>query len=105
MVSIKQVILKQKRLNVWPGLDGSSDSFGCCDSARINDKIARQVLAGVLDGEGAPTAIVEARGLEVVSDDSALEAAVRLAPTLKGWFSTESTKKLCGMHPEFFVDT
>jgi len=49
---------------------------GLIDSGRINDKIARQVLAGVLDGEGAPTAIVEARGLEVVSDDSALEAAV-----------------------------
>lgn len=53
-----------------------SELQGLIDSGRINDKIARQVLAGVLDGEGTPTAIVEARGLEVVSDDSALEAAV-----------------------------
>ncbi len=53
-----------------------SELQGLIDSGRINDKIARQVLAGVLDGEGSPTAIVESRGLEVVSDDSALEAAV-----------------------------
>ncbi|MDN4471867.1 Asp-tRNA(Asn)/Glu-tRNA(Gln) amidotransferase subunit GatB [Demequina zhanjiangensis] len=46
------------------------------DSGRINDKLARQALQGVLAGEGSPTAVVEARGLEVVSDDSALEKAV-----------------------------
>jgi aspartyl-tRNA(Asn)/glutamyl-tRNA(Gln) amidotransferase subunit B len=46
------------------------------DSGRINDKLARQALAGVLAGEGSPRAVVEARGLEIVSDDSALEAAV-----------------------------
>ncbi|WNM28853.1 Asp-tRNA(Asn)/Glu-tRNA(Gln) amidotransferase subunit GatB [Demequina capsici] len=46
------------------------------DSGRINDKLARQALAGVLAGEGSPTAVVEARGLEIVSDDSALEKAV-----------------------------
>jgi len=39
-------------------------------------KLARQVLEGVLAGEGDPSAVVEARGLEVVSDDSALLAAV-----------------------------
>src|SRR5690606_10457173 len=53
-----------------------SELQGLIDSGRINDKIARQVLAGVLDGEGSPTEIVESRGLEVVSDDAALEAAV-----------------------------
>ncbi len=53
-----------------------SELQGLIDSGRINDKIARQVLAGVLDGEGSPAQIVESRGLEVVSDDSALEAAV-----------------------------
>ena len=46
------------------------------DDGRINDKIARVVLAAVLEGEGSPAEIVQARGLEVVSDDSALEAAV-----------------------------
>ncbi len=46
------------------------------DSGRINDKLARQVLAGVLAGEGSPEDVVVARGLEVVSDDGALLAAV-----------------------------
>ena len=46
------------------------------DSGRLTDKLARQVLEGVLAGEGDPSAVVEARGLEVVSDDSALLAAV-----------------------------
>lgn len=46
------------------------------ESGRINDKIARQVLDGVLAGEGDPEAVVVARGLEVVSDDGALLAAI-----------------------------
>jgi aspartyl-tRNA(Asn)/glutamyl-tRNA(Gln) amidotransferase subunit B len=46
------------------------------DSGRINDKLARQVLAGVLAGEGSPEEVVTARGLEVVSDDGALLAAI-----------------------------
>jgi aspartyl-tRNA(Asn)/glutamyl-tRNA(Gln) amidotransferase subunit B len=49
---------------------------GLVDSGRINDTIARQVLDGVLAGEGSPTQVVEVRGLEVVSDDGALGAAV-----------------------------
>ena len=49
---------------------------GLVDSGRLTDKLARQVLDGVLAGEGGPSAVVEARGLEVVSDDSALLAAV-----------------------------
>jgi aspartyl-tRNA(Asn)/glutamyl-tRNA(Gln) amidotransferase subunit B len=46
------------------------------DDGRVNDKLARQVLDGVLAGEGSPEEVVSARGLEVVSDDSALGAAV-----------------------------
>jgi len=38
----------------------------------LNDKLARQVLDGVLAGEGDPDRVVEARGLAVVSDDAAL---------------------------------
>jgi aspartyl-tRNA(Asn)/glutamyl-tRNA(Gln) amidotransferase subunit B len=34
------------------------------------------VLEGVIAGEGSPAQVVEARGLKVVSDDSALTAAV-----------------------------
>ncbi len=45
-------------------------------SGRLNDSMARQVLDGVLAGEGAPTAVADARGLELVQDDGALEAAV-----------------------------
>ncbi|HMO12223.1 MAG TPA: Asp-tRNA(Asn)/Glu-tRNA(Gln) amidotransferase subunit GatB, partial [Actinotalea sp.] len=46
------------------------------DTGRLTDKLARQVLAGVLAGEGSPEQVVAARGLEVVSDDGALVAAV-----------------------------
>ena len=52
---------------------------GLVDSGRLTDKLARQVLEGVLAGEGDPAAVVEARGLEVVSDDSALLDAVDAA--------------------------
>jgi aspartyl-tRNA(Asn)/glutamyl-tRNA(Gln) amidotransferase subunit B len=42
----------------------------------LNDQLARQVIDGVLAGEGDPDAVVAARGLAVVSDESALTAAV-----------------------------
>jgi aspartyl-tRNA(Asn)/glutamyl-tRNA(Gln) amidotransferase subunit B len=45
-------------------------------SGRLNDKLARQVIEGVLAGEGTPQEVVAARGLAVVSDDGALIAAV-----------------------------
>jgi aspartyl-tRNA(Asn)/glutamyl-tRNA(Gln) amidotransferase subunit B len=46
------------------------------DAGKLNDKLARTVLEGVLAGEGSPTDIMTARGLEVVSDSGALTAAV-----------------------------
>ncbi len=52
---------------------------GLVDSGRLNDKLARQVLEGVLAGEGSPGQVVVARGLEVVSDDGALLAAIDAA--------------------------
>lgn len=42
----------------------------------LNDKLARQVIDGVLAGEGDPDTVVEKRGLKVVSDEGALTAAV-----------------------------
>jgi aspartyl-tRNA(Asn)/glutamyl-tRNA(Gln) amidotransferase subunit B len=45
-------------------------------SGQLNDRLARQVIAGVLAGEGIPDEVVAARGLAVVSDDAALAAAV-----------------------------
>jgi aspartyl-tRNA(Asn)/glutamyl-tRNA(Gln) amidotransferase subunit B len=42
----------------------------------LNDKLARQVIEGVLAGEGTPDEIVASRGLAVVSDDGPLLAAI-----------------------------
>ncbi|MFP8884532.1 Asp-tRNA(Asn)/Glu-tRNA(Gln) amidotransferase subunit GatB [Streptomyces mangrovi] len=42
----------------------------------LNDKLARQVIEGVLAGEGGPDDVVDKRGLKVVSDTGALSAAV-----------------------------
>ncbi|MFT4295299.1 MAG: Asp-tRNA(Asn)/Glu-tRNA(Gln) amidotransferase subunit GatB [Micropruina sp.] len=49
------------------------------DAGTINDKLARQVIDGVLAGEGSPSEVVEVRGLAVVSDDGALTEAVDAA--------------------------
>ncbi len=46
------------------------------DAGTINDKLARQVIDGVLAGEGEPDEVVRSRGLAVVSDTGALTAAV-----------------------------
>jgi aspartyl-tRNA(Asn)/glutamyl-tRNA(Gln) amidotransferase subunit B len=42
----------------------------------LTSALARQVVDGVLAGEGEPAQVVAARGLKVVSDDSALAEAV-----------------------------
>ena len=46
------------------------------DAGTLTDKLARQVLEGVIAGEGTPQEVVDARGLAVVSDDGALIAAI-----------------------------
>jgi aspartyl-tRNA(Asn)/glutamyl-tRNA(Gln) amidotransferase subunit B len=46
------------------------------DEGTLNDKLARQVFDGVLDGEGTPDEVVAARGIGIVSDDGALAEAV-----------------------------
>ena len=45
----------------------------------LTDKLARQVVEGVINGEGRPAEIIEKRGIKVVSDDSALMAAIEKA--------------------------
>jgi aspartyl-tRNA(Asn)/glutamyl-tRNA(Gln) amidotransferase subunit B len=45
-------------------------------SGALTNKLARQVVDAVLAGEGEPDEVVAARGLAVVSDDSALVTAV-----------------------------
>jgi aspartyl-tRNA(Asn)/glutamyl-tRNA(Gln) amidotransferase subunit B len=42
----------------------------------LNDKLARQVIEGVLASEGDPDEVVSARGLKIVSDAGELEAIV-----------------------------
>jgi aspartyl-tRNA(Asn)/glutamyl-tRNA(Gln) amidotransferase subunit B len=49
------------------------------DAGTLTDKLARQVLEGVIAGEGTPQQVVDARGLAVVSDDGALIAAIDAA--------------------------
>ena len=53
-----------------------ADIQALIDAGTVNDKLARQVFDGVLAGEGSPDEVVAARGLEVVSDEGALAAAV-----------------------------
>jgi aspartyl-tRNA(Asn)/glutamyl-tRNA(Gln) amidotransferase subunit B len=47
----------------------------------LNDHLARDVVGAVLDGEGDPDQVVAARGLAVVSDEGALNAAIDAAIT------------------------
>ncbi len=49
---------------------------GLIEAGTLTDKLARQVLEGVVAGEGSPQEVVDARGLAVVSDDGALIAAI-----------------------------
>jgi aspartyl-tRNA(Asn)/glutamyl-tRNA(Gln) amidotransferase subunit B len=42
----------------------------------LNDRLARDVIDAVLDGQGSPDEVVESRGLAVVSDEGTLTAAV-----------------------------
>jgi aspartyl-tRNA(Asn)/glutamyl-tRNA(Gln) amidotransferase subunit B len=46
------------------------------DAGKLTDKLARTVLEGVVAGEGSPSEVMAARGLEVVSDTGALTRAV-----------------------------
>jgi aspartyl-tRNA(Asn)/glutamyl-tRNA(Gln) amidotransferase subunit B len=46
------------------------------DSGELTDRIARDVVAGVLAGEGEPAEVIESRGLKIVTDEGALIAAI-----------------------------
>jgi len=48
-------------------------------AGELTDKLARQVVEGVINGEGNPRMVIEKRGLKVVSDDSALMVAIEAA--------------------------
>jgi aspartyl-tRNA(Asn)/glutamyl-tRNA(Gln) amidotransferase subunit B len=46
------------------------------DDGKLSNKLARQVVEGVLAGEGEPEQVMTARGLALVRDDSVTQAAV-----------------------------
>jgi aspartyl-tRNA(Asn)/glutamyl-tRNA(Gln) amidotransferase subunit B len=56
-----------------------SELIALVEHGDLTDRLARQVLEGVIAGEGSPEAVIAARGLKVVSDDSALIAAIDTA--------------------------
>lgn len=66
------------------GVDGAdlvsplhvSELVALVENGELTDRLARQVLEGVIAGEGSPGEVVKARGLAVVSDDGALIAAI-----------------------------
>ena len=49
---------------------------GLVASGRLNDSMARQVLEGVLSGEGSPETVADANGLRLVNDEGTLSATV-----------------------------
>ncbi|MEL0320102.1 MAG: Asp-tRNA(Asn)/Glu-tRNA(Gln) amidotransferase GatCAB subunit B, partial [Aquiluna sp.] len=46
------------------------------DAGELTDRMAREVVAGVVAGEGEPEQVIEKRGLKVVTDEGALIAAI-----------------------------
>jgi aspartyl-tRNA(Asn)/glutamyl-tRNA(Gln) amidotransferase subunit B len=64
-------------LAVTPGQ--VAELVGLVAAGTINDQLARQVLDGVLAGEGDPAAVVESRGLAVMGESDELVAAVDAA--------------------------
>ncbi len=69
-------MLNRRRSSPQPTWPRSSQLV---ESGALTDRLARQALEGVIEGEGTPAEVVAARGLEVVSDDGALIAAVDAA--------------------------
>jgi aspartyl-tRNA(Asn)/glutamyl-tRNA(Gln) amidotransferase subunit B len=53
-----------------------SELIALIENGELTDRLARQVLEGVIAGEGSPSTVVESRGLKVVSDDGPLIAAI-----------------------------
>ncbi|MFM8751827.1 MAG: Asp-tRNA(Asn)/Glu-tRNA(Gln) amidotransferase subunit GatB [Actinomycetota bacterium] len=56
-----------------------ADIVSLITSGELTDKLARQVIEGVINGEGRPKEIIDKRGIKVVSDDSALMVAIEKA--------------------------
>lgn len=53
-----------------------SELIALVENGDLSDRLARQVLAGVIASEGSPEEVIRARGLSVVTDDGELIAAI-----------------------------
>jgi aspartyl-tRNA(Asn)/glutamyl-tRNA(Gln) amidotransferase subunit B len=53
-----------------------ADIVALVAAGELTDKLARQVVEGVIAGEGTPSEVVAKRGIKVVNDDGALMAAI-----------------------------
>ncbi|MFM9151951.1 MAG: Asp-tRNA(Asn)/Glu-tRNA(Gln) amidotransferase subunit GatB [Candidatus Planktophila sp.] len=53
-----------------------ADIVALVNAGELTDKLARQVVEGVIAGEGSPAQVVAKRGIKVVNDDGALMAAI-----------------------------
>ena len=53
-----------------------SELVAMIENGELTDRLARQVLEGVIAGEGNPGEVMASRGLAVVSDDGPLIAAI-----------------------------
>ncbi|KNC18771.1 glutamyl-tRNA amidotransferase [Arthrobacter sp. RIT-PI-e] len=76
-----EISRRAKLADVDPAEPGASPALivelnALIESGKINDKLSRDVLDGVLAGEGTPAEVVEQRGLAVVSDDGPLLEAI-----------------------------
>ena len=49
------------------------------NAGELTDKLARQVIEGVIAGEGKPDAVITSRGIKVVNDDAELMLAIERA--------------------------
>jgi aspartyl-tRNA(Asn)/glutamyl-tRNA(Gln) amidotransferase subunit B len=61
-------------LNITPAQ--VAEVIALIDEGKLSNKLARQVVEGVLAGEGEPAEVMASRGLELVRDDSLIQAAV-----------------------------
>jgi aspartyl-tRNA(Asn)/glutamyl-tRNA(Gln) amidotransferase subunit B len=70
----KQREVALDELPITPGQ--VAEVIALVEAKTVNSKVAKQVVDAVLEGEGDPGQIVQARGLGMVSDDSALQTEV-----------------------------
>ncbi|MGT2463928.1 hypothetical protein [Sinomonas atrocyanea] len=79
-----EIVGRAKAADVDPAELGVSPAAivelnGLVEGGKLNNKMAGQVLDGVVAGEGTPTEVMEARGLVLVSDDGPLLEAIDAA--------------------------